>query len=175
MSSAPAAFWSGPGRPIRKRSKSKRTICSQSPSSTKLTISTANSSSIGSAASSVNSTGASSPNAPKRARPMESPQPPASDPSQRLRIVFMGTPALAAHILEKLIVEPEAPFTVVGVVTRPDQTRKRGLKLEPSEVGAIAERYALPVLKPVKIRTPEFLAEIEALAPDILAIAAYGR
>ncbi len=106
---------------------------------------------------------------------MESPQPPASDPSQRLRIVFMGTPALAAHILEKLIVEPKAPFTVIGVVTRPDQPRKRGLKLEPSEVGAIAGRYGLPVLKPVKIRTPEFLAEIEALAPDILAIAAYGR
>jgi methionyl-tRNA formyltransferase len=106
---------------------------------------------------------------------MESPLPPASDPSQRLRIVFMGTPALAAHILEKLIIEPDAPFTVVGVVTRPDQPRKRGLKLEPSEVGAVAERYRLPVLKPVKIRTPEFLAEILAFAPDLLAIAAYGR
>jgi methionyl-tRNA formyltransferase len=106
---------------------------------------------------------------------MESPQPPASDPSQRLRIVFMGTPALAAHILEKLIVEPDAPFTVVGVVTRPDQPRKRGLKLEPSEVGAVADRYGLPVLKPVKIRTPEFLGEIRAFAPDLLAIAAYGR
>ena len=102
---------------------------------------------------------------------MESPQPPASDPSQRLRIVFMGTPALAAHILEKLIVEPDAPFTVVGVVTRPDQPRKRGLKLEPSEVGAVADRYGLPVLKPVKIRTPEFLGEIRAFAPDLLAIA----
>jgi len=106
---------------------------------------------------------------------MESPQPPASDPSQRLRIVFMGTPALAAHILEKLIIEPDAPFAVVGVVTRPDQPRKRGLKLESSEVGAVADRYGLPILKPVKIRTPEFLAEIHAFTPDVLAIAAYGR
>jgi methionyl-tRNA formyltransferase len=108
---------------------------------------------------------------------MESPQPPpASDASgARLRIVFMGTPALAAHILEQLMVEPSAPFIVVGVVTRPDQPRKRGLKLEPSEVGSVAERYSVPTLKPVKIRTPEFLAELQAFAPDVLAIAAYGR
>ena len=106
---------------------------------------------------------------------MESPQPPASDPSPRLRIVFMGTPALAAHILEQLMVEPRAPFTMVAVVTRPDQPRKRGLKLEPSEVGAVAGRYGLPVLKPVKIRSPEFLAELQGFAPDLLAIAAYGR
>jgi methionyl-tRNA formyltransferase len=92
-----------------------------------------------------------------------------------LRIVFMGTPALAAHILERLIVEPAPIFTVVGVVTRPDQPRKRGLKLEPSEVGAVAERYGIPVLKPSKIRTATFLAELLAFAPDVLAVAAYGR
>jgi methionyl-tRNA formyltransferase len=107
---------------------------------------------------------------------MESPPPPpASDAAKHLRIVFMGTPALAAHILERLIVEPDEPFTVVGVVTRPDQPRKRGLKLGPSEVGAVAERYGIPTLKPVKIRTLEFLAELEAFAPDVLAVAAYGR
>jgi methionyl-tRNA formyltransferase len=108
---------------------------------------------------------------------MESPQPPpASDATdQRLRVVFMGTPALAAHILERLIVEPDAPCAVVGAVTRPDQPRKRGLKLEPSEVGAVAERHGIPTLKPAKIRTPEFLAELQALSPDVLAVAAYGR
>jgi methionyl-tRNA formyltransferase len=108
---------------------------------------------------------------------MESPrQPPASDAKyDRLRIVFMGTPALAAHILERLILEPDAPFGVVGVVTRPDQPRKRGLRLEASEVGAVAQRYDIPALKPIKIRTPEFLAELEAFTPDVLAVAAYGR
>jgi len=108
---------------------------------------------------------------------MESPQPPlASDTATRpLRIVFMGTPALAAHILERLIVEPDSRFEVVGVVTRPDQPRKRGLKLEPSEVGSVAERYGIPMLKPAKIRTPQFLAELQAFAPDVLAVAAYGR
>jgi len=101
-----------------------------------------------------------------------------------LRIVFMGTPALAAHILERLAdassdarrPDVKKPgFEIVGVVTRPDQPRGRGLRLEPSEVGAAAERRGLPVLKPAKIRTDEFLAELSALNPDLLVVAAYGR
>src|ERR1700685_146847 len=96
-------------------------------------------------------------------------------PRTPLRIVFMGTPALAAHILDRLIGAAGPDLVVAGVVTRPDQPRKRGLKLEPSEVGAVAGRYGLPVLKTVKIRSPEFLAELQGFAPDLLAIAAYGR
>jgi methionyl-tRNA formyltransferase len=92
-----------------------------------------------------------------------------------LRIVFMGTPALAARILERLVAEQGSEFAVVGVVTRPDQPRKRGLKLEPSEVGAVAARHALATLKPAKIRTAEFLTQLEAFAPDLLVVAAYGR
>jgi len=92
-----------------------------------------------------------------------------------LRIVFMGTPALAAHILERLADAAGPCFEIAGVVTRPDQPRGRGLKLEPSEVGAVAERRGLPVLKPAKIRTAEFLAELSALNPDLLVVAAYGR
>jgi len=87
----------------------------------------------------------------------------------------MGTPALAAHILERMIVAAGTDFIVAGVVTRPDRPRKRGLKLEPSEVGAVAVRAGLPTLKPVKIRTPEFLAELKSFAPDLIVVAAYGR
>ena len=96
-------------------------------------------------------------------------------PRAPLRIVFMGTPALAAHILNRLIAAAGPDFIVAGVVTRPDQPRKRGLKLEPSEVGAVAERAGLPTFKPVKIRTPEFLAELKSFEPDLLVVAAYGR
>jgi methionyl-tRNA formyltransferase len=108
---------------------------------------------------------------------MGSPPPPfvSETPVTPLRIVFMGTPALAAHILERMIAAAGTDFIVAGVVTRPDQPRKRGLKLEPSEVGAVAERAGLPTLKPVKIRTPEFLAELKSFAPDLLVVAAYGR
>jgi methionyl-tRNA formyltransferase len=108
---------------------------------------------------------------------MGSPPPPSASeaPDAPLRVVFMGTPALAAHILERMITAAGAAFVVVGVVTRPDQPRRRGLKLEPSEVGAVAARAGLPTLKPMKIRTPEFLAELKSLAPDLLVVAAYGR
>src|SRR5208283_5760475 len=87
----------------------------------------------------------------------------------------MGTPALAAHILERLAMASGANFRIVGVVTRPDQPRGRGLGTEPSEVGALAERRRIPTLKPSKIRTPEFLSELRAFEPDLLVVAAYGR
>ena len=87
----------------------------------------------------------------------------------------MGTPALAARILERLVTASGANFRVVGVVTRADQPRGRGLGTEPSEVGALAARRGIPTLKPVKIRTPEFLSELKAFAPDLLVVAAYGR
>ncbi len=92
-----------------------------------------------------------------------------------LRIVFMGTPPLAAHILNRLITAAGTDFIVTGVVTRPDQPRKRGLRMEPSEVGAVAEGAGLPTLKPAKIRTPEFLADLKSFVPDLLVVAAYGR
>jgi methionyl-tRNA formyltransferase len=87
----------------------------------------------------------------------------------------MGTPALAARILERLAAASGANFRVAGVVTRPDQPRGRGLGTEPSAVGALAAKYQIPTLKPAKIRTPEFLSELKAFAPDLLVVAAYGR
>jgi methionyl-tRNA formyltransferase len=87
----------------------------------------------------------------------------------------MGTPQLAATILERLIAASGPDFTVVGVVTRPDQPRKRGLRVKPSETAAVAERNRIRTLKPVKIRTAEFLDELKSFAPDLLVIAAYGR
>jgi len=87
----------------------------------------------------------------------------------------MGTPQLAARILERLVMAPGAGFRVVGAVTRPDKPRGRGLGMEPSEVGAVAEKHAIPTLKPSKIRTPEFLSELKAFDPDLLVVAAYGR
>jgi methionyl-tRNA formyltransferase len=87
----------------------------------------------------------------------------------------MGTPELAAHILERLVAASGADFQVVAVVTRPDKARGRGQKPQSSEVGAVAAQHAIATLKPGKIRTPEFLAELKAFEPDLLVVAAYGR
>ena len=92
-----------------------------------------------------------------------------------LRVVFMGTPALAAEILERLTEAPPAILRVVGVVTRPDAERGRGLSLSPSEVARVAGRLGLPVLKPEKLRSQEFLAALTQTCPDVIVVAAYGR
>jgi methionyl-tRNA formyltransferase len=87
----------------------------------------------------------------------------------------MGTPELAAHILDRIVAASGESFRVVGVVTRPDQPRGRGQKPQASEVATIAQRYSIATLKPTKIRTPEFLAQLKAFEPDLLVVAAYGR
>ncbi|HVN64474.1 MAG TPA: methionyl-tRNA formyltransferase [Candidatus Binataceae bacterium] len=90
-------------------------------------------------------------------------------------MVFMGTPALAAHILDRLAAASGDKFQIVAVVTQPDRPRGRKLEPAPSEVAVAANRHGIPTLKPEKIRTREFLGGIEALAPDLLVVAAYGR
>ena len=99
----------------------------------------------------------------------------ASDLAAPLKIIFMGTPALAAHILDRLVGAGDPRFRVVAVVTRADEPRGRGLTLSPSEVGAVAAARKIATLKPTRIKTAEFLAELRAFEPDLLVVAAYGR
>ncbi|HLI79233.1 MAG TPA: methionyl-tRNA formyltransferase [Candidatus Binataceae bacterium] len=87
----------------------------------------------------------------------------------------MGTPELAAHVLDRLFAASGRNFEVVGIVTRPDQPRGRGQKPQQSEVAAVAEQHGVATLKPTKIRTPEFLAQLKGFEPDLLVVAAYGR
>jgi methionyl-tRNA formyltransferase len=88
------------------------------------------------------------------------------------RIVFMGTPSFACPSLAALLAGPD---TVVGVVSQPDRPRGRGLAVTPPPVKTLALAHGLPVLQPVKVRTPEFLDELRGFAPDAIVVAAYGR
>ena len=90
-----------------------------------------------------------------------------------LRIIFMGTPELAGVSLQALLRVPE--FQVVAVVTQPDQPKGRGLKLQPSPVKEIAVRENLPVLQPERARDEQFIQQLRALQPDLIAVAAYGQ
>lgn len=87
-----------------------------------------------------------------------------------MRVVFMGTPKLAADILVELAQQHE----VVCAYTRPDAVRGRGAKLEPSPVKAAAERLGIPVRTPKTLRDAEEQAALTALAPDAICVAAYG-
>jgi methionyl-tRNA formyltransferase len=90
-----------------------------------------------------------------------------------LRIVFMGTPELAGESLRALLAAPE--FSVVAAVTQPDQPKGRGLKLQASPVKEIALQHQLPVLQPARAREEAFLQQLRELAPDLIAVAAYGQ
>lgn len=89
-----------------------------------------------------------------------------------MRIVFMGTPEFAVPSLEKLI---EAGHQVAGVFTQPDKPKNRGMKLLPPPVKVCAEAHGIPVFQPVKLRDGTALAQIRALDPELIVVAAYGR
>jgi methionyl-tRNA formyltransferase len=90
-----------------------------------------------------------------------------------LRIIFMGTPELAATSLAALLREPT--FQIVAVVTQPDRPKGRELKLQPSPVKELALKANLPVLQPLKARDEAFLTELRALQPELIAVAAFGQ
>ncbi|QPD05833.1 MAG: 10-formyltetrahydrofolate:L-methionyl-tRNA(fMet) N-formyltransferase [Candidatus Nitrospira kreftii] len=89
-----------------------------------------------------------------------------------MRIVFMGTPAFAVPSLEALL---RSDDQVVGVVSQPDRPKGRGQQLVAPPVKLVAEGAGIPVLQPLKIRTPEFLQALSSWQPDLIAVAAYGR
>ena len=85
----------------------------------------------------------------------------------------MGTPPLAATVLDALLLEPR--FNVVAVVTQPDQPRGRDLKLQPSAVKELAVAKNIPVMQPARARDEQFIEELRALSPELIAVAAYGQ
>lgn len=91
----------------------------------------------------------------------------------RLRIIFMGTPALAGLSLEALLRQPV--FELVGVVTQPDRPKGRELKLQPSPVKEVAVQAGLPVLQPEKARDKDSIAELRRWQPELITVAAYGQ
>jgi len=64
---------------------------------------------------------------------------------------------------------------VVGVVTQPDRGRGRGRKLSPSPVKACAQELGIPALTPDRPKGPEFLGQVQSLAPDLSVVVAYGH
>jgi methionyl-tRNA formyltransferase len=90
-----------------------------------------------------------------------------------LRIVFCGTPAFAVPSLRHLIAQPD--FQVAGVVTQPDRPRGRGQETAESPVKAAAIEAGIDVYQPEKIRSDAAFEYFERLAPDAVAIIAYGR
>ena len=89
-----------------------------------------------------------------------------------MRVVFMGTPDIAATCLTRLL---SAPVEVVGVYTKPDMPKNRGMKLEMSDVKKVALDAGLPVFQPTTFRDDAVVEELRGLKPDVIAVVAYGK
>ncbi len=89
-----------------------------------------------------------------------------------MRIVFMGSSEFSVASLAALVNAGEA---VAAVITQPDRPSGRGLKVTPSPVKQFAAARGLPVFQFASMKSVEAHAELAALRPDLLVVAAYGQ
>lgn len=91
----------------------------------------------------------------------------------QVRTVFFGSGGFAVPILDALIGVPGV--VVEAVVSAPDRPVGRKAILTPTPVCARARELGLPALQPVRVRKPEAVEELRALAPDLIVLADYGQ
>ncbi|HJC02258.1 MAG TPA: methionyl-tRNA formyltransferase [Candidatus Gemmiger stercoripullorum] len=89
-----------------------------------------------------------------------------------MRILFMGTPDLAAESLGALIA---AGHEIVGVFTRADKPVGRKQVLTAPPVKQLAGQHGIPVWQPATLRDGEAEKVFRALQPDLVVVVAYGR
>ena len=89
-----------------------------------------------------------------------------------MQVVFFGSPDFAVPTLRALI---DSPFRPIAVVTQPDRGAGRGRRLRRPPIAEVAAEAEIRVLQPPRLREPEAVAEIAALAPDLQIVAAYGQ
>lgn len=88
-----------------------------------------------------------------------------------LRIVFAGTPDIAAHHLQALL---DSKHQVIAVYTQPDRPAGRGKKLHASPVKQLALEHNLPVYQPASLKGQEEQQALANLQADIMVVVAYG-
>lgn len=91
----------------------------------------------------------------------------------KYKIMFMGTPELAATILGKLI-ESNA-YKPKLVITQPDKPVGRKQVITPPPVKVLAEANGIAVWQPKKLRDLEIIQKIRDEKPDLILVAAYGK
>lgn len=84
----------------------------------------------------------------------------------------MGTPDFAAHCLKVLL---EAGLNIVAVVTTPDKPKGRGQKIAYSPVKQylLDNNIACPILQAEKLKSPDFITQLEELNADLFIVVAF--
>lgn len=89
-----------------------------------------------------------------------------------MRLAFLGTPDFAVQSLAAVLA---AGHEVVCVYSQPPAPRGRGQTLQPSPVHAFAESRGLTVRTPASMKTPEAIADFQALNLDAAVVVAFGQ
>ncbi|MBR5982043.1 MAG: methionyl-tRNA formyltransferase, partial [Firmicutes bacterium] len=90
-----------------------------------------------------------------------------------MKIVYMGTPDFAVPALETICAQG---WDVPLVITKPDRPASRGHKMQQCDVKKKALELGLPVESPERVKNdPELVAQLKAIAPDFIVVAAYGK
>ena len=87
------------------------------------------------------------------------------------RLIFAGTPDFAVPSLQALL---DAGYSVAAVYTQPDRPAGRGRQVRASPLKVCAAAAGIPVYQPVTLRDAAVQAELAALRPNLLVVAAYG-
>jgi methionyl-tRNA formyltransferase len=91
-----------------------------------------------------------------------------------LRLVFLGSDAIALPLLEWLVSEGSAHAQVVGIFTQPDKPVGRGQKIQANAIKTWALARRLPVFQPEKL-TEDVRQQLAAFRPDVSLVMAYGH
>jgi len=91
--------------------------------------------------------------------------------TNRLRIVYAGTPDFSVPALEAL---HAAGHEIVAVYTQPDRPAGRGQAVGAGPVKRCAQALGLPVEQPATLRSPEAVARLREHTADLMVVAAYG-
>ena len=90
-----------------------------------------------------------------------------------MRLIFMGTPTFAIPVLAGLTNISDSE--VVAVYTTPDRAAGRGRNARTSPIKDYAVELGIQVKQPETFRSDEVRAELTALQPDAIIVAAYGK
>jgi methionyl-tRNA formyltransferase len=64
---------------------------------------------------------------------------------------------------------------VLAILTQPDRPKGRGRHVAAPPVAEVARELGIPVLQPSRLKSPETMAALAALAPDVMVTVAYGK
>lgn len=91
--------------------------------------------------------------------------------TDKLRIIFAGTPDFAAAHLQALI---GSQHEVIAVYSQPDRPAGRGKKLKASPVKELALEHDIPVYQPINFKALEDQQQLADLNADLMVVVAYG-